>query len=301
MLRLFPLLLVIMVAGAVYSVADRHPAVASDHGAYRVVTFNIHKGADVKNRYDLQRTIEAIARFDADIVGLQEVMRNDPQLNCDDQPALIAEGLRRITGERWTYAYAKSWTYNNRDCLERRRGDDVAMETVAILTPERLVATEQIRLPESRVGLMARIGSMPDVPVVVTHLAAGRRNQPQRVSQLDMLLTWAAQYGAGVLMGDLNARPEATELAPVLARYRDSWFEANQRGFNKGVLSGGTRPGLDAQARVDYVFYAPDAPVTLQSVDVIDTSMLPAHADVSDHHPVAATFRRRVLTADVRR
>lgn len=294
--RLFLVLLLFLVAGAVYSVSDRQAAVASDDGAYRVVTFNIHKGADGKNRYDLQRTIEAIARFDADIVGAQEVMRNDPQLNCDDQPALIAEGLRRVTGQRWTYVYARSWMTANRDCLARGRGDDVAMETVAIFTPERLVATEQIRLPESRVGLMARIGSMPDVPVIVTHLAAGRRNQPHRVSQLDMLVPWAEQYGAGVLMGDLNARPNATELIPVLARYRDSWFEANQRGFNQGVLTGSTRPGNDAQARVDYVFYAPDAPLTLQSVDVIDTSMQPLLGDVSDHHPVAATFRRRLLT-----
>ena len=229
MLRLF-IVLLFLVAGAVYSVSDQQTAVASERDAFRVVTFNIHKGADGENRYNLQRTIEAIARFDADLVGVQEAMRNDPQLDCDDQPALIAEGLRRVTGRRWAHAYAKSWVYENRDCLERGRGDGVATEGVALFTPERIVATDQVRLPESRVGLMARVASMPDVPVIVTHLAASRRNQSQRISQLDALLPWAAQHGAGILMGDLNSRPDGSELIPVFGRYRDSWFEASEGG-----------------------------------------------------------------------
>ena len=57
------------------------------------------------------------------------------------------------------------------------------------------------------------------------------------------------------------------------------------------MTSGSTRPGGDA--RVDFVFYAPGAPLLLQSVEVIDTTTLPAYGEVSDHRPVAATFRRR--------
>jgi endonuclease/exonuclease/phosphatase family metal-dependent hydrolase len=298
MLRLF-IVLLFLVCGAVYSVTGEQAAIASETGAFRVVTFNIHKGADGENRYNLQRTIEAIARFDADLVGVQEAMRNDPQLNCDDQPALIAEGLRRVTGRRWGYAFAKSWIYQNRDCLARGRGDDVTTEGVAFFSPERIVATDQIRLPESRVGLMARVASMPDVPVIVTHLAASRRNQPQRISQLDALLPWAAKYGAGILMGDLNARPDASELVPVLGRYRDSWFEGNARGIHTGVASGSTRPG--GEARVDFVFYAPGAPLLLHSVEVVDTTTLSGLGEVSDHRPVVATFHRRSLSLATRR
>jgi endonuclease/exonuclease/phosphatase family metal-dependent hydrolase len=291
MLRLF-VVLALLVAAAVYSVSERTVASASDDGAFRVVTFNIYKGANNDDRYDLQGTIEAIARFDADLVGVQEALRNHPQFNCDDQPALIAEGLRRLTGRRWSHVYAKSWTTDNRDCIARGRGDDVAMEVLAFFAPERIVATAQIDLPVSRVGLMARVASMPDVPVVVTHLAASRRNQSQRVSQLDMLLPWAAEHGPGILMGDLNARPDATELAPITTRYRDSWLEASERGLNRGVVSGSTRPSFES--RIDYLFYAPDAPLVLESVEVIDTSSPPGSVEVSDHRPVMATFRRRV-------
>jgi endonuclease/exonuclease/phosphatase family metal-dependent hydrolase len=289
MFRVFVALLLTVVSGAVYSVST-DPIAASRRGRFRVVTFNIYKGAGSDNRYDLQRTIEAIARLDADVVGLQEALRNHPQFNCDDQPALIAEGLRRLTGRRWTHLYAKAWITDNRECVARGRGDGVATEGVALLTPERVVATTQVNLPESRVGLMARLRSMPDVPVIVTHLTAYRRNQAHRIKQIEMLLPWAAQQGPGILMGDFNAWPGTTEVASLLAKYRDAWGDAHERGVNQGIPSGSTRPG--SQSRIDFVFYAPDSPLVLESVDVVDTSS-DGSVEVSDHRPVSATFRRR--------
>jgi endonuclease/exonuclease/phosphatase family metal-dependent hydrolase len=292
MLRLF-LPLVLLIGAAVYSVSERTVASASNQGVFRVATFNIYKGADNADRYDLRRTIEAIARIDANLVGVQEALRNHPQFNCDDQPALIAEGLRRVTGKRWVHTYARSWVTDNRDCMARGRGDDVATEGLAFFAPERITATDYINLPESRVGLMARVASMPDVPVVVTHLAASRRNQGQRVNQLGALLPWTEKQGPAILMGDFNARPDAAELAPVTTRYRDSWLEASARGINKGVMSGSTRPSYES--RIDYVLYAPDAPLVLESVEVINTALTPGAVEVSDHRPVVATFRRRAV------
>jgi endonuclease/exonuclease/phosphatase family metal-dependent hydrolase len=283
--------LVFLIAGAVYSLAGRTVASPPDRSDFRVVTFNIYKGADNENRYHLQGTIDAIAHLDADLVGVQEAMRNDPQFNCDDQPALIAEGLRRLTGRRWSHVYAKSWVTDNRDCRARGRGDDVATEGLAFFAPGHILEAGQVNLPESRVGLMARVAAMPDVPVVVTHLAASRRNQSQRIRQIETLLPWAAQHGPGILMGDFNARPDAGELEPVTARYRDSWLEASTRGLSRGVPSGSTRPSYES--RIDYVLYAPDAPLVLESVEVVDTSAAPGAVEVSDHRPVVATFRRR--------
>jgi endonuclease/exonuclease/phosphatase family metal-dependent hydrolase len=286
--RLF-IALVIVVLGAVYSVSTG-TVVASRRGTFRVVTFNIYKGAGSDNRYDLQRTIAAIARMDADVVGLQEALRNHPHFNCDDQPALIADGLRRLTGRHWTHVYAKAWITDDRECRARGRGDGVATEGVALLTPDRVLAASQINLPESRVALMARIASMPDVPITVTHLTAYRRNQAHRIKQLDALLPWAAQQGPGILMGDFNAWPGTIEVASILAKYRDAWGDAHERGLNTGIASGSTRPG--SESRIDFVLYAPDSPLVIESVDVVDTSAGGA-VEVSDHRPVSATFRRR--------
>jgi endonuclease/exonuclease/phosphatase family metal-dependent hydrolase len=258
---------------------------------FRVATFNIHKGADRKGNYHLDRTIDAIAYLGVDLIGLQEAMRNHPDFNCDDQPALIAEGLRRRTGRPWVQVHAKAWVTDDRRCMKDGRGSDVATEDLAIITASPIVASQSVRLSEGRVGLAVRVAAMPDVPVIVTHLAANRQNQPDRIRELGVLLPWAAQQGPGILIGDFNAQPDADELAPVRARYRDAWVEAAASGRAGGVASGSTRPG-GRVSRVDYVLFEPTLSLAVDSASVVDVSALSPSGEVSDHHPVVATFRR---------
>jgi endonuclease/exonuclease/phosphatase family metal-dependent hydrolase len=280
----------VAVAGVARRPADGARVQAADR--LRVATFNIYKGADNNGRYSLPRTIATIAGFDADVVGLQEVMRNHPQFNCDDQPALIADGLTRLTGRRWRYVFERSWITADRECIGRGRGDGVATEGLALLVPEPILASAHIRLAESRVGLMVKTASTHGVPVVVTHLAASRRNQQQRVEQIAQLLPWLASLGPGILMGDLNARPDAIELEPILAHHRDAWIDALAIGANHGVRSGSTRPSFES--RIDFVFYDATAPLTVESVEVRNTGSLDDEEELveaSDHRPVIASFR----------
>jgi endonuclease/exonuclease/phosphatase family metal-dependent hydrolase len=268
---------------------------ASDTPAtFRVATFNIHKGADREGHYNLDRTIDAIQRLGADVVGVQEVMRNHPDFHCDDQPALIADGLRKRTGRPWTHVHGKAWITDNRDCLTRGRGSDVATEELAIFVAGPILSSSSVRLSEGRVGLAARTAAMPNVPVIVTHLAANRDNQRDRIHELAVLLPWTAQQGPGILMGDLNAQPDSVELAPVRARYRDAWADAAAHGHVAGVVSGTTRPGRRL-SRIDYVFYEPGSSLILESAEVLDVSNLDGRGEVSDHFPVSATFRKSAV------
>ncbi|MSO84022.1 MAG: hypothetical protein EXQ53_12140 [Acidobacteria bacterium] len=289
MRRLRVALLVVVTAVLAEASARWAPSLPDTDRTFRVATFNIHKGASRRGPYDLERTIEALGRLDADLIGVQEVMRNHAGFNCDDQPALIADGLRRRTGRPWRHVYAKSWITRNRQCMERGRGDGVETEGVAFFTPERIVASSWVRLSEGRVGLEIRVSPIPHVPIIVTHLEAVRQNGAGRARELAVLLAWAEHRRFGLLIGDFNAEPEATELSPVMARYRDGWAVAAARGRAAGVASGSTRP--NRVSRIDYVFYAPDIDLTLESVEVVDTSTL-GLGEVSDHHPVVATFRR---------
>jgi endonuclease/exonuclease/phosphatase family metal-dependent hydrolase len=296
MRRLSVLLLVVVPVVLMGASGQRPAAEFRPTQTFRVATFNIHKGADRPGLYDLDQTIDLIQHLDADLVGVQEALRNHAGFQCDDQPALIAEGLRRRTGRPWTYVYAQSWITEDRRCLERGAGDDVETEGVAFFAPGRIVSSSRVRLSEGRVGLAVRVASMPDVPVIVTHLSASRRNQVGRTHELSVLLPWAARQGPGLLLGDLNARPDASELAPVWAQYRDGWADAAERGDARGVLSGSTRPGRRV-SRIDYVLYAPDVDLTLQSVEIVDPSTLRDLGAVSDHFPVVATFRAARPTA----
>jgi endonuclease/exonuclease/phosphatase family metal-dependent hydrolase len=290
MRRLALALLVVASVAFVWPLAHRAASLPDGPRTFRVATFNIHKGADRRAHYDLQKTIEAIARLDADVVGVQEAMQNHPDFNCDDQPALIAQALRKRTGRPWTQVSVKAWITDHRKCMELGRGKDIETENVAIVSRERIVSSNSIRLSEGRIGLEVRVASMPDVPVVVTHLSANQENQPMREREIATLVPWAMHQGPGILIGDFNARPEATELAAVTARYRDAWAEASAHGRTGGVTSGSTRP-FGRVSRIDYVFYAPEGHLTLDSVDIVDTSTL-GLGEVSDHHPVVATFRR---------
>ena len=55
---------------------------------------------------------------------------------------------------------------------------------------------------------------------------------------------------AHALLGDLNARPDAPELAPLFERFADAWAAA-------GAGEGFTFPASAATARIDYVLVSP--------------------------------------------
>src|SRR2546425_4084520 len=98
-----------------------------------VMTFNIQHGIDGAGKYNLQRAIDTIARVRPDIVGLQEVTRNHPFYNCDDQPARLADGLKTATGRAWSVAYEQEWFTPNVECQQGGRGDGKETEGLAFL------------------------------------------------------------------------------------------------------------------------------------------------------------------------
>jgi endonuclease/exonuclease/phosphatase family metal-dependent hydrolase len=286
---LLPATVVLAVASirAIPTAVDARPTL-------RVATFNIHKGESRRGPYDLERTIDAIHRLGVDVIGVQEVMRNDAAFECDDQPALIAEGLRRHSGLPWSYVHAEAWITGKTECVEAGQGDGVATEGLAFFTRERIVDSSVVRLNEGRVGLAVRLARMPEVPVVVTHLAANRQNQADRVREIGILVPWARQLGPGILVGDLNAEAQASELEPLWANYVDGWPAAAAGGTARGVANGATRP--NGRSRIDYVLHVPKADLVLESVEVVDTVTL-GLGEVSDHNPVVATYRRVVPVA----
>jgi endonuclease/exonuclease/phosphatase family metal-dependent hydrolase len=282
------LVLCVPLASAVVIAGVRTPIDVHERPTIRVATFNIHKGAPRRGPYALERTIDAIYRLGVDVIGVQEAMRNDASFACDDQPRRIAEGLRQRTRQTWTYVHAKAWITEDRRCAGQGL-DEVATEDLAIFVRGRITGSRITRLNEGRVGLAVYLASLPDVPIVVTHLAANRQNKADRVLEISRLLPWAKGLGHGILVGDLNADAQATELAPLFARYVDAWPQASARGVARGIPNGATRP--NGVARIDYVLYSPSAGLALESVEVIDPVAL-GLGEVSDHHPVVATFRK---------
>jgi endonuclease/exonuclease/phosphatase family metal-dependent hydrolase len=258
-------------------------------GSLKVMTFNIQHGIDGSDKYNLQRAIDTIAKIQPDLVALQEVTRNHPYYNCDDQPAKIADGLKMATGRPWSVMYEQEWFTPNVECQQSGRGDGKETEGLAFLSPGPLGARSMTPLPVSRIAFTVRLPAAGGLPVTVTHLASGKQNGPARAKEVDALLKWTEKLGASqIVVGDFNLKPDAAELHPMLTMFKDAW----QAGQSAGHATGSAVTQRDK--RIDFVFYKGED-LALTAIQAVETSSW-FGAAASDHSPVLATFKvTRVL------
>jgi endonuclease/exonuclease/phosphatase family metal-dependent hydrolase len=85
-----------------------------------------------------------------------------------------------------------------------------------------------------------------------------------------MLARIGAVDAPTLLLGDMNASPDAPELQPLFARMHDSWLPTTGPGF--------TYPADTPTQRIDYVLVSPNGRV--------DTAFVPFVPAASDHRPV---------------
>ena len=250
------------------------------------MTFNIQHGIDGSGRYNLQNAPAVIARVQPDIVGLQEVTRNHPFYQCEDQPAKIASTVQAMTGQPWTASYQQEWFTPDVSCQQGGRGDGPETEGLVLLTRRSMSPPTMTALVDSRIGMKTTLADAYALPVVVTHLTSGAGSGATRAQQVAQLTAWASAFGdAQIVLGDFNAAPGSGELQPMTAMYRDAWQEATALGRATGnANSHGT-------SRIDYVFFRGTS-IALDSVDVIDTTSI-VGVQASDHSPVVATFTVR--------
>lgn len=263
---------------------------ASGAPAFTVMTFNIQHGLNKAGKYDLKWAIDAIAKVNPDLVGVQELTRNHAAYNCDDQPARIAEGLTAATRRQWRAHYQQEWFTQQRACQNSGRGDGVETEGLGFFAPDPVPPPVFSSLWNGRIGLMTTLNPGREVAVIVTHLAHSQENQADRMRQLDGLLPWSvSQRGDAprILMGDFNLWPDSPEYARIREHYRDAWEEGVKSGRARGRMDGVTHNTV----RIDYVFYRGDA-LDLKSIENVDTLPLTG-IQASDHNPVVATFTIR--------
>jgi endonuclease/exonuclease/phosphatase family metal-dependent hydrolase len=226
------------------------------------MTYNIQAGGG-----NLERIAETIRGFAPDIVGLQEVDVHWGERSAfADQAAELAQSLGMQA------RFAPIYRIAGVDSTEPLREYGVAVLsrcpilsfTNHMLT--RLSTQDVSRVPSPMPGFLeARVGVGGTViRVLDTHLdyRADRRVREQQVAE--MLAVLGQSSSPTVLLGDLNAQPQAPELQPLFARLNDVWLGRTDPGF--------TYPAGAPVRRIDYVllsrhFAARSArvPVTLAS------------------------------------
>jgi endonuclease/exonuclease/phosphatase family metal-dependent hydrolase len=189
----------------------------------RIATFNILSGRSPEDgQVDEGRYVEAVKTLDADVLGLQEVDRNQPRSQHADLTAIAAEAMGAVE-HRFVAALHGTpavWTASTGE-----EQPDEAAYGVAFLSRYPVTGWRVVRLPpapgrvphrwhgrllpdwvrdEPRVGVVADVEA-PDGPlrVVTTHLSFLR---VWNVRQLRLLLRGLDEAGEvpTVLMGDLN-------------------------------------------------------------------------------------------------
>lgn len=268
--------------------ADRH---SGGHGRpLRVASYNIHHGSGndtctpppvttppaAECALNLERIADIVRGLDLDVVAFQEVDRFWARSGYVDQAARLGELLRM------NVCYG-----GNLDHQADNHADRPHQYGTLILTKRPLLSCGNTLLPRAATnteqrGLLHAVVKAHNgarVHIYNTHLHTTVAERTVQVPAVDALI---GQTSPSILLGDLNAQPTETTLAPLQARFQDAWVAA-------GMGDGFTYPAAPDAApnrRIDYAFITSDLVTTDASVEITpDTSM------AADHYPLVIRVR----------
>jgi endonuclease/exonuclease/phosphatase family metal-dependent hydrolase len=256
-------------------------AAAPGHGPdsstdLRVMSFNIHHGADGDDVLDLERTAAVIEASGAEVIGLQEVddawsSRSD----FEDQAARLAEllDMHYVYGANLDAAPAEGRTENS------RYGNAILSEHPIIDSENHLLTSiEYAEQPTEQRGLLEAVINVKGhhVGFYSTHLDHQRAEQRELQAREILQITGESSRPA-VVVGDLNAEPDAPELQGLFEVFTDVFAALGQDDAYTFTPDGA--PVEDAGLRIDYVLVSED--VRPRAAHVVRTS-------ASDHLPIVA-------------
>ncbi|OYD06312.1 metal-dependent hydrolase [Paludifilum halophilum] len=242
----------------------------------RVMSYNIHAGIGWDQSYDLDRIARVIRESEAEVVGLQEVdVHWGSRSRFENGIEILAQKLNMNVFFAPIYS---------RDGQPPREFGVAVLTEYPILDARnheitRLSTQEPDPSPKPAPGFAEVVVNVRGVhlPVYVTHLDYRSDPSIREMQVKDMLNIVSRRHREHLLIGDLNATPEAQELKDLFQKYEDAWASRSDPGY--------TFPAGEPTKRIDYVLATPG--IRVESAHVPNTL-------ASDHRPVIAdlTLRR---------
>ena len=242
---------------------------ADEPGALRVLSYNIHHGAGMDHRLDLERIAKVILSATPDLVFLQEVDLNLERTNHQDQPKELGQltDMRVVFGANIRFGGGE---YGNA-VLSR-----FPIRTYVNHHLPRVGDSEQRGVIEAEIAIP---GLADPLIVLATHLDH-RPDERERLASVKVINQLIGKHGErpAILGGDLNDVPGS----PPLVALEKTWKRANAEPL-------ATVPVDHPKRQIDYVLYRP-----AKRWDVVRVDVLP-EAEASDHRAILAVLKLRSL------
>lgn len=231
----------------------------TDAQSLKVITYNIHHGADKNEVNTLKEIGEYIRNSNADLVGLQEVDSMCNRSGKVDQMKVLAE----ITGMH--YAFLRHFEYDGgayglgvlskHPITSQRNGTITSMKngekkSLALLST-------RVKLPNNK-----------EVEFATVHFAL---DQSTRLIQAGETLKFLDSDGSVILTGDFNAEPDTEEMNRLAVQFR----LVDEKLRN-------TFPVINPVKKIDYIW------VSEENLRKVSKVRIPLKIQSSDHLPLEA-------------
>jgi endonuclease/exonuclease/phosphatase family metal-dependent hydrolase len=239
------------------------PTACQSAPSLRLLAYNIHHGAGVDGRLDLDRIARVIRESRADVVTLQEVDLNTRRTLGVDQARALGErlGMQHRFGQFMPY-----------------QGGFYGM---AILSHLPILSHTNHALPpgpEPRTTLTARIQLPDGGPQLLVASIHFYRTEAERLAQARATVAaLAGEPGPVVLAGDFNSRPGD----PVMVMLAETFTEVPKAAPSH------TFPSPAPDHEIDYFLVRPAARFVGSTARVLDERV------ASDHRPILLELRLR--------
>lgn len=262
----------VLVATAAVASQDR-TTVASTGDGYpvRVMTYNVHMGFDTTGRVSLEELAAVIRSQRPDIVGLNEIDRGWLTTGSIDVLPALADAV----GLPYVFAPAADEVWGNA-LLSRFPITDVRVDELP---------RGDTAMRRSALSAVVDVGGDRPLGVVVTHLHhVGDEPQP-RLEQAGRVATIAEELRTSgfpvVVMGDVNAEPDAPELEPLERRFVNVTVPVGPPSDHDDDAKTPTFPSTDPVEAIDHIYVS----------ELLTASDLTVpRSTASDHLGVAVTL-----------
>lgn len=228
----------------------------------KVATYNIAAGTGPDGQFDLERTAQTIRTSGADIVGLQEVdVHWGSRSDFVDEVNILADALDMEAFFAPIYDMAPGQP----DQPRRQFGVAVLSKYPIVNATNheitRLSTQDPNPEPKPSPGFLEALIDVNGTPVwfYVTHLDYRGDPTIREMQVADMQRVMSLSNNS-ILVGDMNARPDAKELEPLFEMFTDVWTVA-------GDGNGYTFPADSPDRRIDYILTSPEIAVESAAVE----------------------------------